>query len=282
MSAGRMQGVRCLIVGGTSGIGLASARRFLEEGARVVIAGRSDETGEAALGTLESLGSAWFVGVDLRDGGSVDHLFNQALGHLEGRLDVLFHVAGVSGRRFGDGPLHECTEDGWDAVLDTNARGLFLTNRAAVRRMLAQDLDAHGQRGAVLNMGSVLAASPSPTYFGTLAYAASKGAIRALTRAAAARYAPQRIRFNLIAPALIATPMAARAAGDPAIRAYLRTKQPMAEGPGTPEDCAEAALFLCAPAARFVTGVELAVDGGWCVSEGQHPGADEATPAPEA
>ena len=77
-----------------------------------------------------------------------------------------------------------------------------------------------------------------------------------MTLAAAARYARDRIRFNLLAPGLIDTPMAARAVGDPAIRAYLATKQPLAGGPGTPDDCAEAALYLCEPASRFVTGVE--------------------------
>ena len=98
---------------------------------------------------------------------------------------MLFHVAGISGRRFGDGPLHECTDEGWDHVLNTNARGVFLTNRAAVRWMLDQPLDDKGLRGTVLNMGSVLGWSPAPHHFGTFAYAASKGAIQAMTLAAA-------------------------------------------------------------------------------------------------
>jgi NAD(P)-dependent dehydrogenase (short-subunit alcohol dehydrogenase family) len=90
-----------------------------------------------------------------------------------------------------------------------------------------------------------------------------------MTLAAAARYGPERVRFNLIAPALIETPMARRAVEDAGIRAYLETKQPMAGGPGQAEDCAEAAVYLCAPESRFVTGAVLTVDGGWCVSEGQ-------------
>lgn len=205
---------------------------------------------------------------DLADPASLTDLVPRAIERLGGRLDILFHVAGLSGRRFGDGPLDACTDEGWDAVLDANARGLFLTNRAAVRQMRSQAIDAAGLRGTVLNMGSVLAWSPSPRLFGTVAYAASKGAIRALTLNAAATYAPERIRFNLIAPGLIDTPMATRAVEDPAIRAYLEAKQPMAAGPGSAEDCAEAALYLCEPASRFVTGTVLAVDGGWCVSEG--------------
>jgi NAD(P)-dependent dehydrogenase (short-subunit alcohol dehydrogenase family) len=253
-----------LIVGGTSGIGLATARRFLEEGARVVVAGRSAVKGEATRALFAPGAPVWDVVADVTNPDDVDALFHEALHWLGGRLDVLFHVAGISGRRYGDGPLHECTEEGWDAVLNANARGLFLTNRAAVRLMRRQPLDAVGLRGTVLNMGSVLGWSPSPRHFGTYAYAAN------MTLAAAAAYAPERIRFNLIAPALIETPMAARATNDQAIRDYLRTKQPLAGGPGTPEDCAEAALYLCEPASRFVTGAVLEVDGGWCVSEGQY------------
>ena len=151
----------------------------------------------------------------------------------------------------------------------TNAQGVFLTNRAAVRVMLDQPLDATGLRGTVVNVGSVVDRSPSPVHFGTLAYAASKGAVRALTLAAAARYAPDRIRFNLLAPGLIDTPMAARAVNDARLGRYLASKQPIAGGPGSADDVAEAALYLCEPASRFVTGAELVVDGGWSVSEGR-------------
>jgi NAD(P)-dependent dehydrogenase (short-subunit alcohol dehydrogenase family) len=267
----RLWGLNALIVGGTSGIGLAAARRYLQEGARVVIAGRDAESGRLALERLDAPERAWYVAADVRHTDAVEELFERSVEHLGDRLDILFHVAGISGRRYGDGALHECTDAGWDAVVDINARGMFLTNRTAVRRMMAQPLDGFGLRGTVLNMGSVLGWSPAPRYFGTYAYAASKGAIRAMTLAAAARYAPDRIRFNLIAPALIATPMAVRAAADAEILAYLSTKQPIAGGPGTADDCAEAALFLCEPAARFITGTVLTVDGGWCVSEGQIP-----------
>ena len=90
-----------------------------------------------------------------------------------------------------------------------------------------------------------------------------------LSRLAAARYAPDGIRINVLAPGLIDTPMAARAAGDPAIRHFLQTKQPLRAGPGLPDDCSGAAVFLCSDEARFITGVVLPVDGGWSVSEGQ-------------
>jgi NAD(P)-dependent dehydrogenase (short-subunit alcohol dehydrogenase family) len=90
-----------------------------------------------------------------------------------------------------------------------------------------------------------------------------------MSREAAARYAADGIRINVIAPGLIDTPMAARAVQDDAIQRFLRSKQPLAHGAGRPEDCADAAVFLCSDEARLITGIVLPVDGGWCVSEGQ-------------
>jgi NAD(P)-dependent dehydrogenase (short-subunit alcohol dehydrogenase family) len=179
-----------------------------------------------------------------------------------GGLDILYHVAGGSGRRHGDGPLHECTDEGWQYTLDVNLKSTFLTNRAAVRHFLDQR-----QPGVILNMASVLALSPSPHHFDTCAYTASKGGVIALSRLAAARYAADGIRVNVIAPGLIDSPMAARAVGDPAILDFLRFKQPLKGGPGSTDDCADAAVFLCSDEASFITGAVLPVDGGWCVSE---------------
>jgi len=277
---GRLDGRTCLIVGGTSGIGLASARRFLQEGARVVVAGLEGSgaepdtgypvpLGSSILEPLQSLGPCSGWSFDTSNCLEITLLFQAAMGFLGPRLDILLHAAGISGRRFGDGPLHECTDEGWDRVMEVNALGTFLSNREAVQLMLEQPLDEFGLRGTVVNVGSVLDRSPSPAYFGTVAYAASKGAVRALTMSAASRYAADRIRFNLLAPGLIDTPMAARAVNDQRIRSYLETKQPITGGIGSAEDVAEAALYLCEPASRFVTGAELVVDGGWCVREGE-------------
>jgi NAD(P)-dependent dehydrogenase (short-subunit alcohol dehydrogenase family) len=266
-------------VGGTSGIGLASARRFLSEGSRVVVAGRLPDTGRSELDQLTSLGPCWGTTIELELGlPAVARLLAFAVEVLGGRLDILFHVAGISGRKWGDGALHECSDEGFHQVMRVNALGVFLTNREAVRIMLAQPLDGAGLRGTVVNVGSVLDQSPSPLHFGTLAYAASKGAVRAMTLSAAARYAADQIRFNLLAPGLIDTPMAARAVNDPRIRSYLATKQPMAGGPLSVDDVAEAALYLCEPASRFVTGTELVIDGGWCISDGARE--DEAPTEP--
>lgn len=276
MTGGRLAGRSCLIVGGTGGIGQAAARRFVQEGARVVLAGLAPGLGAQALRAIGPADRVSQLTADASRGVEVMALFAEVLPALGGRLDVLLHAAGISGRRFGDGPLHECSEEGWERVMAINARGLFLTNREAVRIMRAQEPDAAGLRGSVVNVGSVLAESPAPRHFGTVAYAASKGAARSLTLAAASRYAAEAVRFNLIEPGLIATPMASRATDDPDIRVYLRTKQPMTAGPGQAEDVAEAALYLSEPSARFLTGVILTVDGGWRVCEGQDRAGTEA------
>src|SRR5262249_59750947 len=126
-----------------------------------------------------------------------------------------------------------------DATLTANLKSVFLTNRAAIQHFLAEH-----QPGVILNMASVLAFSPSPHHFDTAAYTASKGAIVSLSRLAAARYAPDKIRVNVIAPSLIDTPMASRAVADPASREFLRTKQPLSAGPGTPHHCPPAPPFL--------------------------------------
>jgi len=183
-----------------------------------------------------------------------------------GRLDAVFNVAGISGRRGGDGPLHECTEEGWDLTLDTNAKSMFLVCRAALRQMLGQPVAANGLRGTILNMSSVLGFSPQARHFATHAYAASKGAILGMSKALAAYYAPQRIRVNVIAPALVRTPMSARAQADPAVLELMKAKQPLIEDLIDADDVARAALFLLGDDAKAITGDTLVVDAGWCVS----------------
>jgi NAD(P)-dependent dehydrogenase (short-subunit alcohol dehydrogenase family) len=260
--SGLLTGKRCLLVGGTGGLGQAAARRFLQEGARVVLAGHEPDAGWRAQKALSSFGPCSFVACDATRPEQVDALFRDTVAQLGG-LDVLYHLAGGSGRRHGDGALHECSDAGWQVTLEVNLTSVFLTNRAAVRHFLDQ-----GRPGVILNLASVLALAPAPRYFDTCAYAAAKGAIMSMSRQAAARYAAHGIRVNVLAPGLIDTPMARRAVEDPEIVRYLRTRQPLWGGPGQPGDCADAAVFLCSDAAGFVTGVVLPVDGGWCLSEG--------------
>lgn len=249
----RLAGKRCLIVGATAGIGLAAARRFLAEGAHVVAVG-------LPVTLPPELGGARVLHADATKPSEVEAFFANAVSFLEG-LDVLYHVAGGSGRRFGDGPLHECSDEGWKATFELNLTSTFLTNRAALRHFLAER-----RPGVILNTASVLALAPVPRFFDTAAYTAAKGAIITLSRQAAAQYASDGIRVNVLAPGLIDTPMATRAVSDPAIQEFLAAKQPLVRGPGMPDDLADAAVFLCSDAARLVTGVVLPIDGGWCVS----------------
>jgi NAD(P)-dependent dehydrogenase (short-subunit alcohol dehydrogenase family) len=246
----------------------SAASAMAAEGGRVFVVSRTPLHARELAGQITADGGrAEWTEADLSDEAQVEAAVGACL-EAFGRLDAVFNVAGISGRRFGDGPLHEATLEGWTTVIATNATSMFLVCRAAVRQMLAQEPDDGGQRGAVLNMSSVLATQPSPEYFATHAYAASKGAIEALTRSAAAFYAPQGIRVNAIAPSLVATPMSARAQTNPAILTYLEAKQPLAGGIIEPNDVTPAALFLLSDEARMITGQVIAVDGGWSVSEG--------------
>lgn len=251
-----------VIIGGTTGLGLSAAKACVRAGARVVVCGRNPESAASAEQALGSAGRA-LVG-DATDPGTAEAAIRMALDSF-GRFDALHHVAGGSGRRAGDGPLHEATDEGVETTLRLNLTSLIYSNRAAVRVFLER-----GSGGSVLNMGSVLGWSPSPQYFATHVYAAAKSAVIGFTKSCAAYYAPQDIRFNVIAPALVDTPMAKRAAGDDAIQRFIRAKQPLDGGRiGRPEDLDEAVVFFLSDASRYVTGQVLAVDGGWTVSEGR-------------
>jgi NAD(P)-dependent dehydrogenase (short-subunit alcohol dehydrogenase family) len=182
-----------------------------------------------------------------------------------GGFHGIYHVAGGSGRGSGDGPLHALTDQGWDFTLKLNLTSLVYSNRAAVLQFLEQKTG-----GSILNMSSVLGFAPSPRFFATHAYAAAKAGAIGLTKSAAAHYAGQGIRFNVIAPALVATPMSRRAQADRKILAFIKSKQPLDGGRiGRPEDLDAAVVYFMSDDSKFVTGQVLAVDGGWCVSEGQ-------------
>ncbi len=257
-----MLGKSIVIIGGTGGLGLSAARACVSRGARVVIVGRDANDPADAIGELGEQNAAKIVS-DAADPGTAELAVALAV-ERSGRIDALYHVAGGSGRTKGDGPLHVLTDEGIDYTIDLNLKSVFYSNRAAVRQFLRQ-----GDGGAVLNMTSVLACSPSPIHFATHVYAAAKAAIIGLTKSAAAYYAPHNIRFNAIAPALVETPMSERAVSDPVIREFIKYKQPLAGGRiGVPADLDEAAIFLLSDASRYVTGQVLAVDGGWSVSEG--------------
>jgi len=251
-----------VVIGGTTGLGLSAARAFIEEGARVVVVGRKKDSVTAAQRELGDSGRA--VAGDAVNPDTAAQAINLALKE-HGGFHGLYHVAGGSGRSLGDGPLHELTDEGWRGTLDLNLTSLVFSNRAAAKQFLAQ-----GSGGSILNMGSVLGWSPSPRHFATHAYAASKAAVVGFTKSIAAYYAEKNIRCNVLAPGLVETPMAQRAARDETIQRFVRTKQPLDGGRiGQPCDLDAAAVYLMSDDAKFVTGQVLAVDGGWCVSEGQ-------------
>ena len=260
---------RTLFIAGSTGMAASAARASAADGAHVFVVSRSEEHARDLATAVEADGGACgWTAADLSDEAEVERAFAACAERFGPRLDGLFHAAGISGRRYGDGPAHETSVEGWETVMRANATSTFLTTRAALRRMRDQEPDADGQRGAILLMSSVLATHPSPEHFATHAYAASKGAIEAFARAAASAYAPDGIRINAIAPGLVATPMSRRAQDDPAIVAYLRRKQPLAAGgPIEADAVTDVALHLLSREARMVTGQVIAVDGGWSVSE---------------
>jgi NAD(P)-dependent dehydrogenase (short-subunit alcohol dehydrogenase family) len=257
----RLEGKSILIVGGTTGMGLSAARACAREGARLTVVGRDAETTEVAVRELGTEVAS--LSGDVSDPSLAQGAVRLAVERFGG-LDGLYHVAGGSGRSKGDGPLHELSDEGLAYTLDVNLKSVFYSNRAAVRQFLAR-----GAGGVVLNMGSVIARSPSPSFFATHAYAGAKAGIEGMTIGCAAYYAERGIRFNVIAPGSVETPMSRRAAGDAQIRAFLKTKQPLDGGRmGRPEDLDEAVVYLLSDGSKFVTGQVLAVDGGWSVSEG--------------
>jgi len=255
-----------IIVGGTSGIGLSAAKAFVREGAQVVVVGRNEPK---CVQTAKLLGSACATVVgDAQSESTAEAAIEQALQQFGG-FDGLFHVAGGSGRRMGDGPLHEMTLQGWEKTCSLNLTSIMLSNRAAVRSFMERKV-----AGSILNTGSVLGFSPSPTFFTTHAYAATKSAIIGFTKSIAAYYVNFGIRANVLAPALVETPMAQRAAQDEQIMKFIKTKQPLDGGRiGRPEDTDGLACYFMSEQSRFTTGQVVAVDGGWSVSEGQIPQA---------
>jgi NAD(P)-dependent dehydrogenase (short-subunit alcohol dehydrogenase family) len=254
----------CLVTGST-GIAAASARRLGAEGASVFVVSRSEDHARGLANLLEAEGAAvgWAI-ADLADANAADAAVAAAVARF-GRIDGLFAVAGGSGRRYGDGPIHELTPEGWDRTLEINLRSQAMTCRAVVRQMLAQPPNSSGTRGSILLMGSVTATDPSPEMFATHAYAAAKGATISLMTAMAATYVADRIRVNAVAPGLTDTPMATRAAGDARIRAYGARKQPLAGEMMAPDEVAHAAVYFLSDESRAVTGQLLKVDGGWSV-----------------
>jgi NAD(P)-dependent dehydrogenase (short-subunit alcohol dehydrogenase family) len=251
------------MITGSTGIAAATAERAATEGAEVFVVSRTADHAQE-LATRIGERAAW-AAADLTDQAAVEGALAAAVQRF-GRIDGLFSVAGGSGRRFGDGPIHTITADAWEATAALNLRTQVLVCAAVTRQMLGQAPNDSGTRGSILLMGSVTTSDPAPELFATHAYAAAKGALTALMTTMAATYAPQGIRVNIVAPSLTRTPMAQRAATDPAILAYARRKQPLAGEMLDPDEVAKAAVYFLSDESRAVTGQMLKVDGGWSVT----------------
>jgi NAD(P)-dependent dehydrogenase (short-subunit alcohol dehydrogenase family) len=245
-----------LLVTGSSGIAEATARLWGAQDSVFIVGVKEDECRSLAA----ELPLAGFNAADVRDEEAVRKSVAACLERF-GKIDALFNVVGISARSLGDGPLHESSTEAWDTVMDVNAKGTFLMCRE-VLRVWTRD----SRKGVILNTGSVLAQHPQREHFASAGYAASKGAVEAMTLSAASYYAPAGIRINAIAPGLTRTPMSARAQSDPRVLEYMTRKQPLTQGLMAPEDIAKTACFLLRKDSSPITGQVITVDGGWAVS----------------
>lgn len=237
----KLIGKVALVTGGNSGIGLAVARRFAEEGARVFITGRR----EAQLAEAVALigGQAEAIQGDITRTDDLARLF-ETLGTRAGRLDILVNSSGVS----EPATLEETTEEHIDRAFNLNVRAMVLTVQHAVRLM--------GEGGSIVLVGSVAGAIANPGYG---SYSASKAAVRSYARTWNSELAPRGIRVNTLSPGPTNTPMFDRASDE--VRQTLTARIP-AKRLGHPEEVAAAALFLASDESSYISGTELVIDGG--------------------
>ena len=248
----RLANKRAFITGSGSGIGREITRLFAAEGAKVAAA---DINEDGIKETCEFSKDIEPVMMDVGDSDSVRSGFESACSKLGG-LDILVCAAGVVGSKYGDGPVGDCQEEGWDHVMNINLKGVWRCCRYAIPAMLESGA------GSIVTLSSVTAICPPTEFFRSHAYITSKGGVITLTKCIAAYYGRQRIRANAIAPGMIDTPMGKRMQGIDEIMAYLEDRQPLGKL-GSPVDIANTALFLSSDESKFITGTVLPVDGGW-------------------
>jgi NAD(P)-dependent dehydrogenase (short-subunit alcohol dehydrogenase family) len=248
---GLLEGRVALVTGGSSGIGLAAAHAFVREGARVVICSRDADKGEAAAESVRSAGGdCHFQATNVASPRDVEALVAACVSRF-GRLDCAFNNAATG----GSGKLcADIEEEEFDGTIAVNLRGVWLCMKHEIRQMLRQ------AGGTIVNMSSVDGLTGSPN---SSVYSASKHGVNGLTRSAAIEYGRAGIRVNAICGGGFATEMLARGYGHDLawVERYRRPAIPIGRL-GRPEECAEAAVWLCSDASSYITGVCLGVDGG--------------------
>lgn len=249
--AGRLDGKIALVTGGGSGIGQATALIFAREGAKVVVADVLVEGGEATVSQIKKRGGdAAFVKTDVSQDAEVEALVQKAVATY-GRLDCAFNNAGIAGAA---ARTADYTQKQWDRVIGINLTGVWLCMKYEIAQMVKQG------GGAIVNTASV---AGLVGFRHGPAYVAAKHGVVGLTKTAALEYAKANIRVNAVCPGVINTPMFEKGLQiDPRIADTMAAREPIGRL-GKPEEIAEAVVWLCSEAASFVTGLPMAVDGGW-------------------
>ncbi|MGH2609083.1 MAG: SDR family NAD(P)-dependent oxidoreductase [Tepidiformaceae bacterium] len=259
---GRLDGKVAVITGGASGMGEATAKLFVSEGARVVIGDLQREKGEAVAASIGP--QCKFVACDVASSEDVAGMVGTAV-TAWGRLDVTYNNAGIGG---GEGSLVDCTEEVWDRVIAVDLKGVWLGMKHSIPHMLASG------GGSIISTASIAAVLGFP---GLGAYGAAKAGVTELTRVCAIEYAGQGIRANCILPGGILTPIiynnpSLATPMDPELlRPGMARMQPIPRA-GLPEDIANAALWLASDESSFVTGQSIVVDGGYTITSARGQG----------
>jgi NAD(P)-dependent dehydrogenase (short-subunit alcohol dehydrogenase family) len=240
-------GQQALVIGGTSGIGLELAKGFLDAGAKVIVAGSTHERLGRALAELKTRGEAFGYRADVRDLDALHGLIGVTLAH-HGHLDLLVNCQGITRMR----PAVEFSREDWSAIIVINLRSVFFASTEVGKHMLGRG------KGAIINIGSLSSFRGWPQ---SAVYSISKTAIISLTKTLATEWAPRGVRVNAIAPGFFMTELASSAM-NPVRRQRALDRTPMGRW-GELDELVGAAIYLASPAARFVTGETISVDGGF-------------------